>query len=336
MKINTTTIFLSILCAYQTGNPAWAWLSAPLPGHAPRASVFGRSTTTTTTTTMFESSSDDSTNDKEDDTDDIVDAVVFESEAEKKQAVGNLVADDEWAGISMELAEVVRVAVVEDLKKNARDFLGKDEYKVGDIAKELDSRVKDEVAKMRGKDECKCQTNHQIKLDIMLQTNLSISLCCRVFLSSSDELGDFVMAMDEASKQMTEDLTGKPYEAGDLSVELDKRIKSTIADYCDKDEYEFGDLTKTVSSRIQSRVEEYTGKPYEFGDISRKINSQRQEWMKDFLGEEAAANYKFGDLTKKALMNFTGKDDYKFGDATKKLMGDLFGPRKKGGKKSDS
>ena len=177
MKINTTTIFLSILCAYQTGNPAWAWLSAPLPGHAPRASVFGRSTTTTTTTTMFESSSDDSTNDKEDDTDDIVDAVVFESEAEKKQAVGNLVADDEWAGISMELAEVVRVAVVEDLKKNARDFLGKDEYKVGDIAKELDSRVKDEVAKMRGKDECKCQTNHQIiKRDMLRTKSLNITL----------------------------------------------------------------------------------------------------------------------------------------------------------------
>lgn len=54
----------------------------------------------------------------------------FESEEEKKQAVGNLVADDEWMGLSMELGELVRVAVVEDLKKNARDFLGKDEYKV--------------------------------------------------------------------------------------------------------------------------------------------------------------------------------------------------------------
>ena len=99
------------------------------------------------------------------------------SEGEKKKAVGNLVADDEWNGLTMELSDLVRLAVVEDLKKNARDFLGKDNYKVGDISKEVDSRVKDEIAKLRQKDEY--------------------------------ELGDFVLAMDEMSKKMTEQLTGK-------------------------------------------------------------------------------------------------------------------------------
>ncbi len=39
-----------------------------------------------------------------------------------------------------------------------------------------------------------------------------------------------------------------------------------------------------------------------------------------------------GDITKKALTGFTGKDEYEFGDVTKKLMGDLFGKRKRGGK----
>ena len=48
------------------------------------------------------------------------------AEAEK---VGNLVADDEYLGLGMELAETVRIAVLEDVKKNARDFLGKDDYK---------------------------------------------------------------------------------------------------------------------------------------------------------------------------------------------------------------
>ena len=42
----------------------------------------------------------------------------------------------------MELTELVRVAVLEDIKKNARDFLGKDDYKLGDISKTLDARVK--------------------------------------------------------------------------------------------------------------------------------------------------------------------------------------------------
>jgi hypothetical protein len=76
-----------------------------------------------------------------------------ELSAEEKEAVGNLVADEEWAGLSMELADVVRTAVVEDLKKNSRDFLGKDDYAVGDFSKEIDRRVKEEVAKMRDKDE---------------------------------------------------------------------------------------------------------------------------------------------------------------------------------------
>ena len=72
---------------------------------------------------------------------------------EQQTQVGNLVADEEWAGLSMELADVVRTAVVEDLKKNSRDFLGKDDYAIGDFSKEIDRRVKDEVAKMREKDE---------------------------------------------------------------------------------------------------------------------------------------------------------------------------------------
>jgi len=228
------------------------------------------------------------------------DKIEFASEEEKKEAVGNLVADDEWQGLSMELSEIIRVSVVEDLKKNARDFLGKDEYKVGDISKEIDTRVKEEVARIRGKEDY--------------------------------ELGDFVVAMDDMSKNFTETLTGKPYEAGDLSIELDKRIKSAVASFCGKDEYEFGDLSKEIGSRVQSRVEEFTGKSYEFGDITREVETRRKEWVKGFLGEEAAANYQFGDITKKFVTGFTGKDDYQFGDLTKKIAGDLFGKRKRGGK----
>ena len=49
---------------------------------------------------------------------------------QKKQVVGNLVADDEWEGLGLELTELVRVAVLEDLKKNARDFLGEQKKKL--------------------------------------------------------------------------------------------------------------------------------------------------------------------------------------------------------------
>jgi len=175
--------------------------------------------------------------------------------------------------------------------------------KVGDISKEIDSRVKDEVARVRGKEDY--------------------------------ELGDFVLAMDELSKNVTEELTGKPYEAGDLSRELDRRIKGAVAAFCGKDEYEFGDLSREIAGRVQKRVEEFTGKPYEFGDVSRAVEKRRQEWVKDFLGEEAAANYQFGDITRKFLKEFTGKKDYEFGDVTKKVLGNLFGKRKRGSEQED-
>ena len=70
-----------------------------------------------------------------------------------KEAIGNLLANDEWDGLGMELSELVKMAVMEDLKANAREFLGKDDYKIGDISKEIDSRVKQEVANMRDKEE---------------------------------------------------------------------------------------------------------------------------------------------------------------------------------------
>jgi len=106
-----------------------------------------------------------------------VEEVAIELTAEEKEAVGNLVADEEWAGLSMELADVVRTAVVEDLKKNSRDFLGKDEYAIGDFSKEIDQRVKDEVAKMREKDDY--------------------------------ELGDLSVVLDEKVKDLVCELSGK-------------------------------------------------------------------------------------------------------------------------------
>uniref|UniRef100_A0A7S3P3U5 Uncharacterized protein n=2 Tax=Amphora coffeiformis TaxID=265554 RepID=A0A7S3P3U5_9STRA len=225
--------------------------------------------------------------------------LTFDSEEQKKEVVGNLVADDEWEGLTLELTDLVRKSLVEDIKSNARDFLGKDDYQVGDITKEVDARVKDEVAKLRGKEEY--------------------------------ELGDFVLAMDELSKKYTEELTGKPYEPGDLSTHLDTNIKASVAAFCGKDEYEVGDLTREISKRIESRVGEFTGKDgYEFGDITREIENRRKEWVKDYLGEDAAADYQFGDIARKALGQFTGKgEDYQFGDATKKVLGSLFGNKKK-------
>lgn len=89
-----------------------------------------------------------------------------------------------------------------------------------------------------------------------------------------------------------------------------------------------------IDKRSRAKVIEFIGKEdYEFGDISKEVENRRRDWMKGFLGDDAAEAYEFGDLTKKALSNFTGQDDYQFGDVSKKIFGDLFGKRKRGGQK---
>ncbi len=191
----------------------------------------------------------------------------------KEAEVVSLVEDDEWLGLAMEMAIVTRVAVRESLKKNVRDFTGKEEYKIGDISKEADARVKEAVAQMRGKEEY--------------------------------ELGDLSIALDAIAKDEVCKLTGKDeYEFGDLSVELDKRVKSAVAIYCGKDTYTPGDLSKEVARRVKSGVAEFTGKDgYEFGDVSREIERRREKWVVDYLGTD---EYQFGDISKKLGQMFFG------------------------------
>jgi len=213
---------------------------------------------------------------------------------EEVREVGNLAADDEWLGLTMELAIVLRSAVREGVKKNVREFTGSDEYKLGDLSKEADARIKEAVANMRGKEDY--------------------------------ELGDLTLAIDQLAKDEVNKLTGKEeYEAVDLSIEVDRRIKSTVADFCGKEEYEAGDLTKEISTRVEKRVVEFTGSSeYNFGDISREINRRRAEWVQEYVGKQGD-EYEFGDVTKTFIRNFTGKEDYEFGDLTKKAVKNFTG-----------
>ena len=224
--------------------------------------------------------------------DEVIDGPTKALTAAEIEEVGNLVADDEWLGLGMELAIVFRSAVRESVKKNLRDFTGNDEYKIGDVSKEVDARVKGLVADYRNKEEY--------------------------------ELGDLTLALDEMAKEEVKKLTGKDeYETGDLSIEIDKRVKASVADFCGKDEYAAGDLSREIDKRIKQRVNEFTGKEeYSFGDISVEIERRRVEWVQGYLG---TSEYEFGDLTKKFVRDITGKDDYEFGDLTKTAVRNFTG-----------
>ena len=206
-----------------------------------------------------------------------IDATIIEKldalTPEQQQEVGNLVADEEWAGLSMELADVVRAAVVEDLKKNSRDFLGKDNYAIGDFSKEIDRRVKAEVAKMREKDEY--------------------------------ELGDFSVVLDDKVKEMVCEMTGKDeYDFGDLSMEIDSRVKQSVAKFCGNESYQFGDLSKELAKRTKAGIMNYLQKDdYEFGDITKELTKRAKNRMLEYTGKD---EYQFGDVTKKLMGNLFG------------------------------
>lgn len=185
--------------------------------------------------------------------DEIVEGQTRALTAAEVEEVGNLVEDDEWLGLTMELMIVLRCAIRESAKKSVKEFTGKSNYEVGDLSKELDARVKASVAELRGKD--------------------------------SYELGDLSIALDTIAKDEVKKLTGKDeYEFGDLSTEIDARVKAAVADYCGKETYTAGDLSKEVDKRIKERVNSFTGKSeYSFGDISMEIERRRVEWVQGYL-----------------------------------------------------
>ena len=186
--------------------------------------------------------------------DEIVEGETRALTAAEVEEVGNLVEDDEWLGLTMELMIVLRCAIRESAKKSVKEFTGKSNYEVGDLSKELDARE----GEWRS---CVARTATSCDLSIALDT----------------------IAKDEVKK-----LTGKDeYEFGDLSTEIDARVKAAVADYCGKETYTAGDLSKEVDKRIKERVNSFTGKSeYSFGDISMEIERRRVEWVQGYLQKD--------------------------------------------------
>ena len=55
-------------------------------------------------------------------------------------------------------------------------------------------------------------------------------------------------------------LSTSSLQFGDLSVEIDKRVKDSVAEFCGKDTYSPGDLSKELAKRTKSGILKYTGK----------------------------------------------------------------------------
>lgn len=168
------------------------------------------------------------------------------------EEIEEMVEDDEWIGFTVQLSQAVREVVMEAL-----DTMKDDMYKAEKVTKQVDARIKAEVARWRGKE--------------------------------SYEIGDFVKAISEACQTIIEDVTGsKPMkQLGEFTTKVDTKVKKAAADFCHKDEYSPGDVTKEIAGRVKKGVLEFTGKPtYQIGDISREIRNRREQWIKENLEKD--------------------------------------------------
>jgi hypothetical protein len=112
---------------------------------------------------------------------------------------------------------------------------------------------------------------------------------------------------------------------GDLSRELDSRVKSSVASLSGKETYEAGDLSRLVAQNVQKRAKEFTGKEKaEIGDVALEIERRRVAWVTELIGKQPE-DYRFGDITAALVRRVTGKEDYAFGDLTKKAVSSFTG-----------
>ena len=194
--------------------------------------------------------------------------------AKQQEYVQNMVTDDEWNGVTVQLQNLVSSQIVEDVKAKAHDFLNMDRtHKLRNIAEKVHQRVLEEVETMRA---------NNVKVD------------------------EFSRSVATTTKTLTEEFTGKAYEMGELSKDIDTKIKKSVATYVGKEEYETGDLSRAIADKAKTVAEELQAN-HKVQEIARVVNERRIQWITDILGEEAAKDYKFGDISKKFAMQYTGK-----------------------------
>lgn len=164
------------------------------------------------------------------------------------------------------------------------------------------------------------------------------------------EFGDLSRHLDSKVKERIADINEKnKYEFGDLTRYL-------VKDFTNSTNYQFGDITKEIIRRVKSN--DYTMEDLALlvkalvsfgvgltpvasflpvkllvellnysiaGDLGTKVVSsislEIDKRMKDaIMGDE---NYQVGDLTKKAVLKYTGREEYNFGDITKTVVDSL-------------
>jgi hypothetical protein len=175
--------------------------------------------------------------------------------------------------------------------------------------------------------------------------DITKNLISKVTKKDDYEFGDLSKSIDKTVKDKVATMSGKDkdsYEFGDLSRLVDSRVKEQVNDFTNQTSYKFGDVSKEILVRVKTR--DYTMDDmiilfkillafgaglspvasflpakllielldYSIlGDLSNKVTTAitqelDQRMKKAFTGD---ADYQLGDMSKKAVLKYIGKDE---------------------------
>ena len=175
----------------------------------------------------------------------------------------------------------------------------KKEYQFGDITKGVAQKAVDAVKELSGNKE-----------------------------EEDYQFGDLTRALDRKAKKTAAEFTGKSeYQVG-ISKELIRRVRT--GDYKVEDIIllvkvmvtlgaEFSPLASVLPAKLLLEMMNYSLAQEVGGKVLEVVSGALDKRFKEAVTGDA--DYAVGDLTKKAIMNFIGKEegDYEFGDLTRTI-----------------
>merc|ERR1712194_408545 len=167
------------------------------------------------------------------------------------------------------------------------------------------------------------------------------------------EFGDITKTIVDKTTGSINNITGNDkYQFGDISKALDQLAKEKATQFTKKQEYQVGDISKEILRRVwegEYKIEDIfllfkvlLTFGAEFSPLASALPAKiifeminfslAQEVSKKVMGVLASSldkrlkesltgdsNYQIGDLTKRAILQFIGKDEYEFGDISRTI-----------------
>jgi len=172
-----------------------------------------------------------------------------------------------WQATS-ELRETVGSTIADSL----REFVGKEDYDINDVAAKVESKVTSAVEGM----------------DNVYLTSKSAEAAPEGSkpVVIQEIVGPVAGQIKEGTKEALVAFTGKEdYKFGDISIEAATRAQTAIGNLVESDEYkELSDKTKEAMGKAKDAAKEalasFTGKEdYKFGDVTKTVLRNVLTWM---------------------------------------------------------